>query len=298
MDPKGSRDGLFWMRNQIMGEWKTDMPFHGGTKRAGTEVFVETGLEQKRENVFPKRDGVAALGQELPFPVEMNPGDLDLDFVGEFAKDQLGIDAAQKFGPESRGDLRQNVFFDLDEVKMPGPENVESAEIGRKDDVEAGEIKSPARTAGNSSRVEDLQENVDDPPMGLFDFINQEDAFLVAGQMVAQPSQTAGLVADEIFNRVLGREFRHIETKRFFLVMETLGQHAGQFGFPDAGRPDKQERPFWPAGRGESRFPDNDPLNHGGDDMILAANCFAQILFQSLKAVVIGVAHNQAVIMG
>jgi hypothetical protein len=168
---------------------------------------------------------------------------------------------------------------------MPGPQNIGSAQIGGKDDVEAGKIESAIHAAGHSRGVEDSKENIRHFGAGLFNFIGQQNAFLMLDQNIAKPPESSGVVANEFRQRILSFEFGHIETDRFAPVVESVRQNAGCFGFSDAGRSEEEEGTFGAMRRGEIRFANGHALKDGGKDVVLAANRFAETAFQMSEAI-------------
>ncbi len=80
---------------------------------------------------------------------------------------------------------------------------------------------------------------------------------------------------------------------RFFLAKEVLSKYAGQLGFSHSSWADKHEGTFGPSGGGKTCFANHDPLDHGRNDMILAADDFMQVLFEMSETVEISQRHDQ-----
>ena len=259
---------------------KANVTLHGLTERARAQVFIEADLQEKIEHVRCELNVVAFIGEKASLLFQTHCRDLDLDVVGQLAKHQDRVDAAHKFGSKCGGHLGQNVFFDLGKVEVLRAKDIGCAQIGRENGVKTGKIKGLVDTARDPCRVEDGETNIRDFGFGLFDFIEEEDAFPVMREDMAESSQPAGVITYEFGQCVVGFEFRHVETQRLLSVEKSARQDAGRFRFADAGRTEEYERTFGPAGRGKTIFADSHALDHGWENVILAANQFAQISLQ------------------
>lgn len=259
---------------------KANVALHGLTERARAQVFVEADLNEKIERVRCELNVMAFTGEKAALLIQTHCRDLDLDVVGELVKHQDRVDAAHKFGSKCSGHLGQNVFFDLGNVEVLRAKDIGCAQIGREDGVETGKIKGSVDTAGDPCRIEDGETNIGDLGFGFLDFIEEEDAFPVIREDIAESSKPAGVIPYEFGQCVVGFEFRHVERQRLLSVEKSARQDAGRFRFAYAGRAEEYERAFGPAGRGKARFADGHALDHGWENVILSANQFAQISFQ------------------
>src|SRR5262249_43571370 len=148
----------------------------------------------------------------------------------EVEDDYVLSDAVQYLGPIE--DLFE-VLFDLASNLSPHPfeslfgrhvgnslagrPRYVDAQIRREDDEGFGEIDAIAPSGGEDAVVENLQEFVEDPRMGLLDFVEQDDAERLLTDRVRElatdvVSDIAGRCANEPLIRMLGAELRHVET--------------------------------------------------------------------------------------
>jgi hypothetical protein len=181
--------------------------------------------------------------------------------------------------------LGQDVLFDLREIEVFGAEDVARSDIRGEDDVEIGEVESLIDSASDPSGVEDGEEDVGYFGVGFLDFVGQDYAVTVPGQDVAEASESSGVVADELSERVIAFELGHVEPDWLNAIVEGMRQKACEFGFADAGWAKKNEGAFGPVGRGKVGFPDGYTLKDDRNDVILSTNGSANVFLEMDKAV-------------
>ena len=117
------------------------------------------------------------------------------------------------------------------------------ARVGGHDQDHVAEVDLLARMVGQLAVVHDLQEDVEEVRMGLFDLVEQQHAM---GMLVDRVGQQPALVeadiarrrADQPRNRVALHIFGHVEARQ--LEAEAGGELARRFGLADAGRAGKE----------------------------------------------------------
>ena len=176
--------------------------------------------------------------------------ELDLDdllqvLVAQPIEDDDLVDAIQKLRPEM---LAQRVhhqaravlarLFFGDELR---------ADVRGHDDDRVLEIDRPPLPVRDPAVVEHLQQNVEDIVVRLLDFVEKNHRIRLApngfGELPAFfVTDVSGRRADQARDRVFLHVFAHVDADHGVLVVEQkFRQRARQFGFPDAGRPEKNK---------------------------------------------------------
>ena len=105
----------------------------------------------------------------------------------------------------------------------------------------------PAFAIGQAAIIENLQEDVEDVRMGLFDFVEEDDAVRTTADGF---SELAPFIIADISRRspdqagygMFFHVFRHIDTDDVaFIIEEGFSQGLGQFGLADTGRAEEDE---------------------------------------------------------
>ena len=78
--------------------------------------------------------------------------------------------------------------------------------------------------------------------MGLFDFIEEQNAPLVPRENIPESSGAAGLIAHEQLHAVQVKELGHIEAENALIAEQIAREFQRQLRLADAGRPEKEER--------------------------------------------------------
>ena len=141
-------------------------------------------------------------------------------------------------------------------------------------------------TVGEPAVVEQLQQDVEDVGMRLFDLVEQDHR---VGTAAHGFRQLAALVeadvtrrrADQPRNRVLLHVLGHVDPDHGgFAVEQELGQCAREFGLADAGGAEKNERPDRTIGILESGPRANYRVGDRRHRFVLADDAFVQMLLE------------------
>ncbi len=173
-------------------------------------------------------------------------------FLAERAEHDHFVDAIQELRPEMMPqDFHQPVaqrgIVELFRVGLHVVLNHLRADVAGGDDHGVGEIHEPAFAVGQTSFVEQLQQDVVHFRMRLLDLVEQHDAIRVAphafGQLAAfLVADIARGRADEAGHRMAFRVFAHVDAHERVLVAEhRRGERLGEFGLADAGRSEEEE---------------------------------------------------------
>ncbi len=124
---------------------------------------------------------------------------------------------------------------------------VPRADVRGHDDDRVLEVDRVAEAVGQLAVFKHLQQDVEDIRMRLLDFVEQDDrvrrALHALGELAAFfVAHVSRRRADQLRDRVLLHELRHIEADQRLLAAEhELRQGARDFGLADAGRSEEQE---------------------------------------------------------
>ncbi len=127
------------------------------------------------------------------------------------------------------------------------------ADVRGHDDDGVLEVHRVAQAVGELSVFKYLQQDVEDIRMRFLDFVQQDDrigrALHALGELTAFfVADVSRRRADQLRDRMLLHEFRHIEADQRFLAAEhELRQGASDFGLADAGGTEEQERTDGPV---------------------------------------------------
>ena len=121
------------------------------------------------------------------------------------------------------------------------------AQVRGHDEHRVFEIDGAALGVGEAAVVHDLQQDVEDVGVRLFDLVEEDDGVGTAahglGELAAfVVAHVAGRRADETRDGVLLHVLAHVDADHGLLVVEEkLGEGAGGFGFAHAGGAEKNE---------------------------------------------------------
>ena len=176
--------------------------------------------------------------------------------VSGLEKDDL-VDAIEKLGPEVVPHFGHDGFarFLPDLAAFFGSvfDQVPRADVRRHDDDRVLEIDRAPLAVGESAVVENLQQRVEDIDMRLLDLVEENHAVRLATHRFCElaalvVADVTGRRADEPRDGVFLHVFAHVEPDHvLFAVEHRLSQRAGEFGFADAGRAEKNETSRWAA---------------------------------------------------
>ena len=159
------------------------------------------------------------------------------------------IQAAQQFRPEERLGFLHGLAAAAFVLPVGCAESQKAGlaaeaprpQVGREQDDGVGKIRLAPLGVGQAAVLQNLQQQVLDIAVGLFDLIKQYDA---VGAAAHRLGQLAALVVAHIARRRAQQPrhcmpfhiFRHIEAKQCFFAAEpALCQRAGQLGLAHAG---------------------------------------------------------------
>ena len=157
--------------------------------------------------------------------------------------------------------------------------------VGGHDDDGVREVdRSPLRIV-DAALVEDLQEDVHDIGMCLFDLVEEDDGVRFPADLFGQltglvVTDVTGRRADDPGDAELLHELGHVETDEGLgRIEELVGQLLDEFGLTDTGGTDEDEGRRFPAGvdLDAAAF---DRVCHGMDGLILTFDLFRERLFE------------------
>ncbi len=166
------------------------------------------------------------------------------------------------------------------------------AGVGRHDDDDIAEVGLAPVVVGQRTVIHDLQQDVEDVRMRLFDFVEQQHAVRFLGNCFGQQ---AALVeaditwrgADQPRNGMALHIFAHVEARQ--LDSQGIGELLGDFGLADAGWATEQEGANRLVRIAEARTRHLDRPGQRVDRLVLAENDSLQIAIEILQcAAVVG----------
>jgi hypothetical protein len=140
--------------------------------------------------------------------------------------------------------------------------------------------------------VEHLQKQVPNQTMGLFDFIEQQNASLVARENVSESSGAAGFISHEELHAVQMEKLGHIESKNILGSKQIAGEFQSQLRLANPGRPKKEERTERFALRLQSKLPAFQNRAHAGDHVVLSLDPRKQLCFEATQVFDCGGFHQ------
>src|SRR5882672_8108555 len=203
------------------------------------------------------RDGDRALRQVLVQLIDHQFENLDqVGFAERHEQDDL-VHTVQELGVEGALDLAlhqvldllgDHVIFRRLEAEALAFHQVPRADIRRHDQDDVLEVDCVAKAVRQLAVFEYLQQDVEHIRMRFFDFIEQDDGIRRPLDALSQlatffVTDVSWRRPDQLRNRVLLHEFRHVEADQSLLAAEhELCQRAGDFRFANTGRSEEQER--------------------------------------------------------
>src|SRR6185312_11072783 len=183
--------------------------------------------------------------------------------------------------------LRNKLFLVYLEAKALALHQVTRADVGRHDDAHVLEINRVAQTVRELSVFQHLQQDVEHIRVRLLDFVQQDnrvgrplDAFgELSALFVAHVSRRR---TDQLADRVLLHEFRHVEAnERLLAAEEELRQSARNFRLADAGRAQEQERSDGAVRRFEASARATNRTGQSTDRLVLRDHALVQLFFHT-----------------
>ena len=177
------------------------------------------------------------------------------------------------------------------------PRQKARAQIGRQQHDGVAEIRLAAHGIGELAILQNLQQDVLDVRVCLFDLVKQHDAVRTAADGLGQ---LPALIVAKIARRrtqqpgrgVLLLIFRHIELEQGFLTAEpAAGQRLGEGRLPHTGRPQKEQRPDGPPRLPQPGAAAPDGTGHRRHRFLLADDLRVEALFQTVESLPLLLPH-------
>ena len=199
------------------------------------------------------------------------------------------VDAIEELRTKAPAQHLQRLFLHLLVVLALVSKDEIARDVRGHDHDGVLEIHRPPLPIREPAVVEQLQQDVEDVVMGLFDLVEQDDRVGPPphgfGQLAALlESDVARRRADQPRDRMLLHVFRHVDPHHRGLVVEQeLGKRARELGFADAGRPQEDERSDWAVGILQARAGPNHRVGDRLHRLVLADHAFVQLLLEMRK---------------
>ncbi len=276
--------------DQLAGEGILDLALDGPLERPGAEDRVVANADHMLPGIGREHEFDVPFGEALAQDAELDLDNLLQVLDREAVEDDGFVDAIQELGPE---ELAQFVHHrELHEVELGAGigalvlEDALRAEVRGHDDDGVLEVDDPALTVGEAAVIQDLQQDVEDVRMRLFDFVEQQDGVGATPDLLGQlpallVADVAGRRADEARDVVLLLILGHVDADQgAFVVEEAAGQGAAEFGFADAGGAEEDEAADGTVGVLEAAAGAQDGLGDGGDGVVLTDDALVKLAFE------------------
>ena len=216
-------------------------------------------------------------------------------FLSQRLEDDNIINAVEEFGAEMILEQIFNNIFRLDKIfvgdesDFGAGKNFLRTEIARHDNHGVFKIDDAPFAVRQASVVEDLQKDVENIAVRLFDFVKENDAVGAAANLFGKlpalvVADITGRRADKSCDRVLFHVFGHVNANDTALVVEeSLRQRLSQFRFADARRTQKDKRTDWAIGIFDTCAGAEDSLADNFNRLILTDNALMQSIFKVQK---------------
>ena len=253
-------------------------------------------LGQPDAGVIAQLDGHATIGQLVFQLHDELVHHLGNDIHGQAAEGNDRVQTIAEFGGEQPLDgflvfpqplLAAEPHRRLCQVGRPG--------VGGHDQDDVAEVDRLAVVVGQFAVVHDLQQDIEQIGMGLFDFIQQQHGMRV---LIHRIGQHAALVEADIARRgadqpgdgvtlhVLG----HVETGQF--NAQGMGQLPRRLGLAHPGGAGKQIAADWLFGFAQPRPRQLDGAGQRGDGLILTEDHGLQVALQILQRLLVVARHG------
>ena len=194
------------------------------------------------------------------------------------------VDPVEKLRPEILPQRPQH-FLGLLFLRTARAMEHLAAQVGRHDDNRVLEVDRAALAVRDPSVIQHLQQDIEDFRMGLFDFVEQDDAVRTPAYGFRQlPALFVPDVArrrtDQTRHGMLLHVFGHVDAHHGALVVEQqVRQRTGQLCFADAGGPQEDERADGPLGFLQTCAGAAHRVRHHAHALFLTDDPFAQAFF-------------------
>ena len=119
--------------------------------------------------------------------------------------------------------------------------------------------------------------------MGLFDFVEKQNASVVPRKNVSESSRATSLISHEQLHAVQMKKFRHVEAENAFVAEEITREFQSQLGLSHPGRTEKQERTERFRGGLQPKLATFQDRAHARNDMILPFDPGKQVSFEAIQ---------------
>src|SRR5579883_697376 len=233
-----------------------EQAFNGAAQRARPLRLTEALFAEQIDGAVVGLQGEALFEQAGGQFVHLQAGNGSRLLLAERVEDDDLVDAVEELRAEGLAQAFQQAFalhlfgsaFDGGaEAAGDGAAQHIGADIGGHDPDSVLRVDGMALRIGQTTGIEDLQEEIEDFGMGLFHLVEQDDAVRAAAQFAGElaflvVANIAGRRADHTRDGVLLHVFRHIDADQVFIGTEDFGgQSAREFGLAHAGRPQEEE---------------------------------------------------------
>jgi hypothetical protein len=244
---------------------------------------VNPAPDEEFKSIIGNREIETALAEPGEFFGNGQSGYLALRVRAKRSEHDFLVEAPDQLRSEKPMQLGNYRSLQRREGKPGRAKKLLSTDIAGADDLEAGKIIATVVSQRNAGRIEHLQEEIPNEAVGLLNFVEQQNASLMARENVSESSRASGFVSYEELDRVQVQEFRHVEAENIVAAEEIAGEFERQFCLSHTGWSKKKERTEWfPAGL-ESELAALQNRAHAGNDMVLALDFRKQVSFESIQ---------------
>ena len=160
------------------------------------------------------------------------------------------------------------------------------ARVRRHDQHDVAKIGFASRVVGERRVIHDLQQNVEQIGMRLFDFVEQDDRVWltphgIGKQATLIETDVTWRRANQTADRVLFRILAHVIAQQ--LDTERTREHAREFGLAHARRPEKQKRPDGLVRQTQARARQANRGDDGINRLLLTKDVVAQSRVEFLQ---------------
>jgi len=258
----GGEGGVAGMGVESVGQRHEELAGDGPAEGAGTVAdVVSFGCEVPGDLGFDPevyRSEAQAIAE--PDFLEVAGGDLEDDRFVEREERDDGIDAVEDFGSEEPAHGIGEVFAGGVASGVSGPEpdragmEALGAEVGGHDDDAVAEVGDASGGIGQSAIAEELEQQVEEGGVGLFEFVEEDDAeglFADAGGEESLGASGGGTADESLDGDGIGELVEVEADHACHIAEEEFGGGLGHLCFSGAGGADEEERGQRFAGPGE-----------------------------------------------
>lgn len=234
---------------ELYGEGVHQVALDGSAERARAECGIEAVGGKLEEGLIADIEGHAAFLKPFGKAGNLDADDL-LDLFGaERFKDDDFVKAVDELGAEEVLDFFDDRLLDFRPLSVyeESVTIVMASEIAGHDDDGVLEVHGSSLAIGETAVIQNLEEDIEDFGMGLFDFVEEDDAVGATadglGELAAFfVAYIAGRRPNEAADAELFAVFAHVDADHGALVVEEeFGQGLYGFGFADPGGAKEEE---------------------------------------------------------